>query len=62
LVEVQKEDAVAFEEAMAGSTVAKVGLVVPEDMFVIRNGATTLIELPLVELIEAWKTPLEVPR
>ena len=62
LVEVRKEDVVAFEEAMGGSTFAKVGSVVSEDVFVIRNGSTTLIELPLVELIEAWKTPLEVPR
>ena len=62
LVEVRKEDVVAFEEAMAGSTFAKVGSVVSEDVFVLRNGGSTLIELPLVELIEAWKTPLEVPR
>jgi phosphoribosylformylglycinamidine synthase len=62
LVEVRKEDVVAFEEAMGGSTFAKVGSVVSEDMFVLRNGSTILIELPLAELIEAWKTPLEVPR
>jgi phosphoribosylformylglycinamidine synthase len=62
LVEVRKEDVVAFEEAMAGSIFTKVGSVVSEDVFVLRNGCTTLIELPLVELIEAWKTPLEVPR
>jgi phosphoribosylformylglycinamidine synthase len=62
LVEVRKEDVVAFEKVMAGSTFAKVGFVVSEDVFVLRKGGTTLIELPLVELIEAWKTPLEVPR
>jgi phosphoribosylformylglycinamidine synthase len=62
LVEVRKEDVDAFEEAMVGSTFAQVGSVVSEDVFVIRNGGTTLIELPLDELIEAWKTPLEVHR
>jgi len=62
LAEVRKEDVIAFEEAMDGSTFAKVGSVVSEDVFFLRNGSTTLIELPLIELIEAWKTPLEVPR
>ncbi|MBA7646996.1 Phosphoribosylformylglycinamidine synthase subunit PurL [subsurface metagenome] len=62
LVEVTPEHKDAFETVMAGSTIAKVGEVKGETKLTVRKGGAIIVELPLEELIGAWKTPLEVPR
>ena len=62
LVEVKKGHEDAFEAMMAGSTFSKVGEVKRDGKLTVRKGDAVLVELPLGELMGAWKTPLEVPR
>jgi len=59
LVEVSEEHKTAFEEKMKGSTFSRVGTVKREERLSVMNGGKLLIDLPLSELIGAWKTPLE---
>jgi len=58
LVEVKKGCEEVFEEAMDGSTFARMGIVSGGDGFRVRRGGKMLIELSLERLMGAWKTPL----
>ena len=58
LIEVKKGYEEGFEEAMAGSTFARLGIVTGSDGFRVTRGGRTLIDLPLERLMGAWKTPL----
>lgn len=58
LVEVPAEQSAMFEEAMSGATIRKIGFVSEGDSLVVRSMDKTLIDVPLVELNGAWKTPL----
>lgn len=58
LVEVRTEDAAAFEEALAGVELARLGMVSAETTLVVRQGGSTLLALPVEELVAAWKAHL----
>ncbi len=62
LVEVTEEHCTAFEALMGGTIFTKVGVVKEEKTLTIRRAGEVLVDLPLGELIAAWKTPLEAAR
>jgi len=62
LVEVPEEHCAAFEALMGDTIFAKVGVVKEEKTLTLRKVGEVLVDLPLEELIAAWKTPLEAPR
>jgi phosphoribosylformylglycinamidine synthase II len=62
LVEVEEGNVKSFEEAMAGSTFARLGIVTGGDGFRVTRGGRMLIDLPLEQLMGAWKTPLGASR
>jgi phosphoribosylformylglycinamidine synthase len=62
LVEVQVKHAKGFEDAMGDSVFARVGGVREERILTIRKGTEVLFEIPLCDLMGAWKTPLEAAR
>jgi phosphoribosylformylglycinamidine synthase len=55
LVEVAEADAVAFEEAMAGTWVAPIGTVRAEAVLSITAGGAAVMDLPVDQLVQAWK-------
>jgi len=62
LVEVPVELGGSFEEIMAGTTTRKIGSVNDGSSLVMRSRGVALIDVPLVDLMSAWKTPLGGPR
>ena len=62
LVEVQAKHAKGFEDAMGDSVFARVGCVKEERTLTVRKGTEVLFEIPLGDLMGAWKTPLEAAR
>jgi len=62
LVEVPEKDCEEFEALMGDSVFARIGSVKEEKTLRVTKNGETLLELPLVKLIGAWKTPLEDPR
>lgn len=62
LVEVSPENAGRFDSLMSDSVYARIGSIVEEKYLTIRKDGDVLLRLPLLELIGAWKTTLEVPR
>ncbi len=62
LVEVPEKHYAAFEALMGDTIFAKVGVVKEEKTLTIRRSGEILVDLPLEELIAAWKTPLEAAR
>jgi phosphoribosylformylglycinamidine synthase II len=62
LVEVPEEHCAAFEALMGDTIFANVGAVKEEKALTIRRSGELLVDLPLEELIAAWKTPLEAAR
>jgi len=62
LVEVPAEHTDAFEEVMGDSVHAKIGVLKEGKAMTVRKGAEVLFEIPLDDLIGAWKTPLEASR
>ena len=62
LVEVQAKHTKGFEDAMGDSVFARVGGVREERTLTVRKGTEVLFEIPLDDLIGAWKTPLEAAR
>jgi len=58
LVEVREEDAAGFEELMEGVQVSRIGVVRDDHRFRAKRDGRGLIDLPLEELMAAWKTPL----
>ena len=62
LVEVPGEFTQAFEELMGDSVHAKIGRAKEEKTMTVRKGVEVLFEIPLDDLIRAWKTPLEAAR
>jgi phosphoribosylformylglycinamidine synthase len=48
----------AFEKALAGCAVARIGTVIPEEMFRMRGHGGFDDEVPLSDLKEAWQRPL----
>jgi len=55
LVEVTPEDAAAFEATLAGTTCVRVGVVEDSPTLQIARGSETLLSLPVVDLVRAWK-------
>jgi phosphoribosylformylglycinamidine synthase II len=62
LVEVPAEHESAFEEVMGDSVFGRIGEVNEGKAMTVRKGAEVLFEIPLDDLIGAWKTPLEAAR
>ena len=62
LVEVRAKHAKGFEDAMGDSVFARVGGVREERTLTVRKGTEVLFEIPLGDLMGAWKTPLEAAR
>ena len=62
LVEVRAKHAKGFEDAMGDSVFARVGGVREERTLTVRKGTEVLFEIPLNDLMGAWKTPLEAAR
>jgi len=62
LVEVQAKHTKGFEDAMGDSVIARVGGVREERTLTVRKGTEVLFEIPLDDLMGAWKTPLEAAR
>ena len=62
LIEVPEEHCTAFEKLMGDTVFAKVGVVKEEKALTLKRLGKVLVDLPLEELITAWKTPLEAPR
>ena len=62
LVEVPSEHRRAFECVMGGSVFSRIGDVKGDKLLTVRRGADVLFEIPLNDLIRAWKTPLEAAR
>jgi phosphoribosylformylglycinamidine synthase II len=62
LVEVPSEHRSAFEGVMGGSVFSRIGDVKGDKLLTVRRGADVLFEIPLDDLIGAWKTPLEAAR
>jgi phosphoribosylformylglycinamidine synthase len=62
LVEVSKRDCGDFEVLMGDSVFARIGSVKEDKTLRVEKNGEPLIEIPLVKLIGAWKTPLEDPR
>ena len=58
LVEVPPGRRSSFEEMMGGSVFARVGAVTGEDRLIVTGRGGVVIDLPLHELMAAWKTPL----
>ncbi len=58
LVEVKHEEGPPFENLMEGFDFSQVGVVTAKERFRVVRGGRTLIDLPLGELMDAWKTPL----
>jgi phosphoribosylformylglycinamidine synthase len=59
LVEVEPEKAAAFDSALAGQPVRKVGLVTAEAVLQVNSQGRTLFDLPIAELVSAWTAPLQ---
>ncbi|MCW3978239.1 MAG: phosphoribosylformylglycinamidine synthase subunit PurL, partial [Candidatus Bathyarchaeota archaeon] len=62
LVEVPEGHCATFEVLMEDTIFAKVGVVRAEKALTIRRAREVLMDLPLGELMAAWKTPLEAAR
>jgi len=62
LVEVAAEHERDFEGVMGDSVFARVGGVREERTLTVRKGTEVLFEIPLGDLMGAWKTPLEAAR
>ncbi|RLI09748.1 phosphoribosylformylglycinamidine synthase subunit PurL [Candidatus Bathyarchaeota archaeon] len=58
LVEVPRRHRSSFEEAMEGSVYARVGTVTDEPRLRVSGRRGVVVDLPLDELMAAWKTPL----
>ncbi|MFQ6053290.1 MAG: AIR synthase-related protein, partial [Candidatus Bathyarchaeia archaeon] len=58
LVEVPARRQPSFEELMGDSVFARVGTVTEEERLIVSSRGGVVIDLPLHELMRAWKTPL----
>ncbi|MBI5092699.1 MAG: phosphoribosylformylglycinamidine synthase [Candidatus Hydrogenedentes bacterium] len=58
VVSVPAASAAAFERALIGSVVVRLGEVIPEPMLKIVGQSGVLLDAPLAELKEAWQKPL----
>ena len=58
LCEVRPENATAFEDAIAGATIARIGRVTEDSLLVIRSGDAAVVNCELSALKEAWQKPL----
>ncbi len=55
LLEVAPEDAAAFEAHFDGVALTRLGAVTTDDHLVIEDGGRTQINLPVTQLVQAWK-------
>jgi phosphoribosylformylglycinamidine synthase len=58
LVEVHPADCAAFEQALAGLPLARVGIVTSGDRITFTTTTETLISLTTTELLTAWQSPI----
>jgi phosphoribosylformylglycinamidine synthase II len=58
LVEVKPEDRPTFERLMEGVHLSPIGVVTADERFRVAARGETILDLPLEELMMAWKTPL----
>jgi len=57
VVTVSPEKAAAFEAAMAGHPLARVGRILSEPVVRVRHGGATVIEVPVDDCVTSWKSP-----
>ena len=62
LIEVSAEKTEAFEKSMEGVAVSCIGAVKADPKLTVTKDGKPVLEESLVELMKAWKTPLEAPR
>jgi phosphoribosylformylglycinamidine synthase len=59
VVSVAADKAAAFESALAGSPVARIGTVTATETLAVRRGGATLVETSLTEAFAKWRRPLD---
>ncbi len=59
LVEVQPGDAAAFERALAGMPVQRLGVVTAGPVLAILDDGAPVLACPVADLVAAWNTPLQ---
>jgi phosphoribosylformylglycinamidine synthase len=58
LCEIESEKSAAFEDALKGIAIVKIGEVTGDTRLEIGRGGTSLIDVDIFELKEAWQAPL----